>query len=446
MTKKRVHLICNAHIDPVWLWEWEEGAGVALSTFRTAADLCGEFDGFVFNHNEAILYEWIEEYEPTLFKRIQQLVKNGKWHIMGGWYLQPDCNMPSGESFVRQALLGRSYFQGRFGVEPRVAVNLDPFGHSRGLVQILAKSGYEAYLYCRPVLADSGLPADEVLWEGFDGSRIYAVLGLAHYNSSLGEARSRVEAWLKDQAHRRNSALLWGVGNHGGGASREDLRELSKLMKRADQIEICHSTPEAYLKDLKKRRNKMPVHCGGINPWAVGCYTSMARVKQRHRALESALYMTEKMAAAGAFQAGMPYPHGALLEAEKDLATCQFHDILPGSGIPQVEEAALRRLDHGLQIASLIRARAFFALTSGQKKAGINEIPVCVYNPHPFCFETTIECEMEREEPNWNDTFMNPEIRKGKTRLPSQVEQESSNIARIFESGLSSEPRSHRRA
>ncbi len=130
---KSIHLICNAHLDPVWLWEWQEGAAETLATFRTAADLCEELDGFVFNHNEVILYQWVEEHEPELFERIRTLVNVGKWHIMGGWYLQPDCNMPSGESFVRHALLGKRYFLDRFGVEPKTAINFDPFGHTRGL-------------------------------------------------------------------------------------------------------------------------------------------------------------------------------------------------------------------------------------------------------------------------------------------------------------------------
>ncbi|MCU0519935.1 MAG: alpha-mannosidase, partial [Anaerolineae bacterium] len=85
--RPRVHLLCNAHIDPVWMWEWEEGAAEAISTFRTAADLCEAFDGFVFNHNEAVLYQWVETYEPELFARIQRLVREGRWHIMGGWFL-----------------------------------------------------------------------------------------------------------------------------------------------------------------------------------------------------------------------------------------------------------------------------------------------------------------------------------------------------------------------
>jgi alpha-mannosidase len=109
MKEKTLFLVCNAHLDPVWLWEWQEGAGEALSTFRTAAQLCEEFEEFVFSHNESLLYQWIEEYEPELFARIQELVKKKKWHILGGWYIQPDCNMPAGESFVRQILIGRSF-------------------------------------------------------------------------------------------------------------------------------------------------------------------------------------------------------------------------------------------------------------------------------------------------------------------------------------------------
>ena len=103
---RRLVLVCNSHIDPVWLWPWQEGLAATLSTFRAAADLCERFESFVFCHNEAVLYRWVEEYEPALFARIRSLVQEDRWHIMGGWYLQPDCNIPSGESFVRQILAG----------------------------------------------------------------------------------------------------------------------------------------------------------------------------------------------------------------------------------------------------------------------------------------------------------------------------------------------------
>ena len=121
---KKLHLLCNAHLDPVWQWEWEEGAAEALSTFRIAADFCEEYDRFVFCHNEALLYKWIEEFDPELFAHIQDLVKRGKWHIIGGWHLQPDCNMPSGEAFVRQIMTGREYFKEKFGVDLETEVRI----------------------------------------------------------------------------------------------------------------------------------------------------------------------------------------------------------------------------------------------------------------------------------------------------------------------------------
>ncbi len=107
----KLFLVSNAHVDPVWLWEWQEGATAAIATFRAAADFCEEFDGYVFCHNEALLYQWIEEYDSALFTRIQTLVQENKWHIMDGWFLQPDCNLPSGESTLRQILTGQAYFQ-----------------------------------------------------------------------------------------------------------------------------------------------------------------------------------------------------------------------------------------------------------------------------------------------------------------------------------------------
>ena len=216
MAPKKIHLVSNAHLDPVWLWEWEEGAAEALATFRQAAEFCEKYPGFVFCHNEAVLYEWVEDYEPALFRRIQDLVRENRWHVMGGWYVQPDCNMPSGESFVRQILLGRGFFKHKLGVEPKTAVNLDPFGHTRGLVQILAKSGYSAYLCCRPGNRECPLPSDEFVWVGYDGSEVLANRASAHYCSVGGKERERLEKWLADNPVGDLAIHLWGIGNHGG--------------------------------------------------------------------------------------------------------------------------------------------------------------------------------------------------------------------------------------
>ena len=426
---KRIHLVCNAHLDPVWLWEWPEGAGEALSTFRTAADLCERRENFVFCHNEAILYQWIEDYEPALFERIQKLVAAGRWNILGGWFLQPDCNMPSGESFVRQILLGKRYFRKKFGVDVKTAANLDPFGHARGLVQILAKSGYHSYLFCRPDAAFLTLPDDDFVWVGHDGSEVLAARAKAHYNSQGGKARAKVEDWMKAHPDRDVSLLLWGIGDHGGGASGRDLDDLDGLISSAREFEIFHSTAEAYFEELGRRRNALPRVARDLNPWAVGCYTTMARVKQGHRRLENELFSAEKMAAIASFQGLMMYPGRDLAEALRDLAFSEFHDILPGSSIGPGEEGAVRLLDHGLEICSRVKAKSFFALAAGEESAEEGEIPILVFNPHPFRIRSLIACEFEDHEPNFGGGYLFPRVFDQGRRLPSQPEKELSNLS-----------------
>jgi len=431
MKNKTLFLVCNAHLDPVWLWEWEEGAAETLSTFRTAALLCEEFEEFVFTHNEALLYQWIEEYEPELFVKIKELVKKKKWHILGGWYVQPDCNMPSGESFVRQILVGKNYFIKKFGVEPKTAINFDPFGHTRGLVQILKKAGYTSYLFCRPDQNWLKLPEEDFMWMGYDGSKIVAHRATEHYNSPKGQAAQRIQKWLGDNADRTFGILLWGIGNHGGGPSREDLKQIRKLIARQKNWDIRHGAPEDYFSALKKKTGELPRYSQDLNPWAVGCYTSMAAVKKKHRDLENLYYGTEKMVTHAALSGLIPYPRERLKEALEDLLFCEFHDILPGSGIPEVEELANQRLDHGLEILSRLRARSFLALLTGQPQAKGGEFPIIVYNPHPFPLNQTVVCEFQPHEPHFDErSRLIPEVwdSRGK-KMPSQLEKESSTLS-----------------
>ncbi len=430
MPDKKLFLVCNAHLDPVWLWEWEEGLAETISTFRTAAELCDEFEGFVFCHNEALLYKWIEEYEPTLFGKIRSQVGRGKWHIMGGWYLQPDCNVLSGESFVRQIIVGKQYFIDKFNREPKTAINFDPFGHSRGLVQILKKSGYTSYLFCRPDEKFYHLEGTDFKWLGYDGSEILVHRADEHYNSPKGKARARIEKWIKDNPDTETGVLLWGIGNHGGGPSRIDLTQIVDIQNETSEIDIVHGTPEKYFDWLAEDCDNLPVISNSLNPWAVGCYTSMALVKQKHRQIENSYFQAEKMLTQSALQSLVEFPREELKTALEDMLFCEFHDILPGSSIPEVEAYAVQRLDHGLEILSRLKTKAFFSLLSGQPKAETGEFPLCVYNPHPFDIEETVVCEFQPPEPNFNkDVYLYPELKDsdGNEQI-TQLEKESSNI------------------
>lgn len=425
---KKIHLICNAHLDPTWQWEWEEGAAEALSTFRSAADFCEEFSDFVFNHNEVSLYRWIAEYEPDLFERIKELVKQKKWHIMGGWYLQPDCNMPTGEAFVRQMLIGRHYFKDNFGEVPTTAINFDPFGHSRGLVQIMKKAGYDSYIFCRPCQDNCALPGDKFRWKGYDNSEIVGIRVENLYNSKLGEAIAKIKEDIEKCPEDGVNLCLWGVGNHGGGASRSDLNQITEIQKKLAEegTEIVHSTPEEFLKDLD--REKLPEHCGDLNFWSPGCYTSQVRIKQNYRKLENMLFFVEKMASHAAASGLMKYPEKELKEACYGMLNTQFHDMLPGTSVQPVEEAGLRAMDYALELLSRIRARAFFALAGGQKKPEKDEIPILIYNPHPYAVEGDWECEFMLWDQNWKEEFSMPVVYQNGKRLTSQSEKELSNI------------------
>ena len=187
---------------------------------------------------------------------------------------------------------------------------------------------------------------------------------------------------------------------------------------------IKHSSPDIYFKELGKRRDKLPRVERDLNPWAAGCYSSQIRLKQKHRELENAIYSLEKMAATASSQGLMKYPGEEIHEALCDLMTGEFHDILPGSSSEPVEETSLRLFDHRLEIVSRAKARSFFALASGQKKAKDGEIPVLVFNPHPYRVRVIVECEFNLPDFRPREEFIPIEVYKDGKRVVSQLENE----------------------
>lgn len=418
---KELHLLCNAHLDPVWQWQWQEGAAEAISTFRVAARFCEEYEGFVFNHNEALLYEWVEEYESELFEKIKELVSCGKWHIMGGWYLQPDCLMLSGESFIRQIEAGNKYFMEKFGVKAVTAINTDPFGHTRGLVQIMKKAGYENYIFMRP---NDIIEERDFIWKGYDGSEIIGHNIVGGYNTFKGKITSKLEDAISNAYDADANLMLWGIGNHGGGPSEVDINLIEDFKKKHPELDIIHSWCENYFSKVDREKlrifDESLVHCH------VGCYTTMARIKQLHRRLENELIVCEKMLSMSAVE----YDREELVKAEKALMFCQFHDVLPGSAIKAVEEDSVRLLNYGLEIVSKLSFKAFLKLCGGQPEGKSGEIPVLVYNPNPYPVETVVEVGFMLEDQNWNiDEVTVARVRdENGSYLPVQNEKEASSI------------------
>lgn len=408
MPRKRIHLVCNAHLDPVWLWHWEDGLTEALSTFRTAADFCDRYPGFVFNHNEALLYRWVEEYEPHLFRRIQQHVLAGRWEIAGGAYLQPDVNNTSGESHIRQFLLGRQYFEETFARYPRTACNFDPFGHAEGLPQILAGCGMARYVFCRPDYGTYQLPLGPFTWTDRSGGSVVARRSDDHYLTN-GQFVARAAHHLPHFDPEPVSMILWGIGNHGGGPSRAEYAAIRQYAKDHPEYELVDSTIDAFFDDALRRRPRLPEVRGEMQNSFPGCYTSMSRVKRAHREAESLMAGTERLAALAWWWDAAPYPEKALEVAWRDILFSEFHDILPGSGVPAVERDSVRLLGHAVEILRRERFRCLHALLCRDPAGAEGEVPLFVANPHGFRVRRQVEFELQlNSNPG---AIRNPEVR-----------------------------------
>lgn len=381
-----VHLFCNAHIDPIWMWPWEEGAREAISTFRTAADLLDEFPEFVFNHNESLLYEWVEEYDPPLFERIRAHVRAGRWNITGGWYLQPDCNLPGGETLIRTMLEGRRYFAEKFGVRPPVAYNFDSFGHPGSLPGLLRSAGFELYVHCRPTESQMSLPGPVYRWQGVDGAEVIAIRPDTGWYCTPGPDQAQQQARNGIAAARAtglDQLVTWGLGDHGGGPTRHDLlkfREMIAEMREAD-IEVRHSTPEAYLARIKPHVSKLPTHRGELQRTLSGCYTSVAPIKRQMREGEALLASAERWAAIAWWRYGWPYPAAALAEAWKRLMLNTFHDVLCGSLLESALVGVEDMYGYAHDVARRIVVKAQHAMLPHIPPTP-DTIPIYVLNPH----------------------------------------------------------------
>lgn len=394
--KKILHLVWNSHIDPVWQWDWDEGAAAALSTFYAACELLDKYD-FVFCHNEALLYEYIEKYDPKLFKRIETFVAEGKWKIMGGWYVQPDCLVPSGESFIRQISVGREYFGEKFNTRPTTAMNFDSFGHTRGLPQILKKCGFDSYIFCRPLyqltpMLKKDLPTGPFLWEGYDGSTVKTLRYIdreANYTARLGHLREDILRKINYYKDADIAPILWGVGNHGGLNSAQDLEDILVLKdEKKGEWEIIHSTLEDYFNSvnptIKDNRQFTDL---------IKSYSSVHAIKLAHDQLENALYLSEKICTYADLCGKYAFNRDPFLRAEKVLSQIAFHDVLSGTAIKLGTDSSIRKAHHAIEEVREEMYAAINAFAQDLPKVTPNDDNVILFNPYPYEFEGYVESE-----------------------------------------------------
>lgn len=392
-----LHMIGHSHIDPVWLWQWPEGFQEIKATFRSALDRMIEFDDFVYTASSAAFYDWVARNDPDMFTEIAERVREGRWQVVGGWWVEPDCNVPCGESFARQALIGQRWFAEHLGVTATVGFNPDSFGHHGMLPQILAGSGLSSYVFMRPGPHEQGLPGRVFWWESDDGSRVLAFRIAYEYGSWPGDIATHVRRCADEmKAPLRHMMCFYGVGNHGGGPTVENLRSIERLRNDASLPELELSHPARFFEAVREAGIDLPVVHDELQHHASGCYSTHSRIKAWNRRAENLLLGAERLCAVASRVTGH-VPEEDLGRAWKNVLFNQFHDLLPGTSI----EPAYTDARDELGEASAIAARALQgALQSMTWRIDIADeegtTPIVVWNPHSWASRHPVELELGR--------------------------------------------------
>ncbi|WP_083373068.1 alpha-mannosidase [Paraoerskovia marina] len=425
---RTLHMIGNAHLDLVWLWPWQEAYQEARATFWSAINRMDEYPDFVFTCDQIVLLAWIEESDPILFERIRERVAEGRWVNVGGWWVEPDCNIPTGESFARQGLLGQRYLQSRFGKPAPVGMNVDPFGHNGMIPQILQLQGMDAYTFLRPGPHESDLVESAFWWESPDGSRVLAWRIPYEYMSPAGPvARQTEKALGQIGSLSGHKMVFYGVGNHGGGPTIDNIESIRRYDAMGSFGKMIFSSPPQFFADLRAEiaessEPPLPVRKTELQHHAPGCYSAHSGVKAWLRRAQSNVLVAERWGAVAAQRFGITYPRDDLTRAWEQVSLNQFHDILPGSAIESAYDDVRDQLGEAVAISKRIITRTHNAIARQiQIDVDTATQPVVVFNPHSWPLTTVIELHYGGEP---NGVFV---VDESGQRVPSQRVQSTAS-------------------
>ncbi len=332
-----VHLVFNAHIDPVWLWPWQAGVDALLATCRSACDRLEEYPFLHFTRGEAWVYNEVERIDPALFERIRGHIRTGRWHVGNGWWIQPDCNGPSAFGLDQQIKLGKEYCLARFGLFPRTAYNVDSFGHAATLPGLMRANGQDRYVFMRPQEHEMELPARVFRWRGYaDGPEVIAFRIARAYTTreiTVDHVRASLEGLPEGIRH---TMCFVGLGDHGGGATARQIAWCREHETALDGCRLIFSSPDAFFDTIVEDVVRLPLVVGELQHHSVGCYSV-------YRAIKVSVRRTEhKLAQAEVVRQRDPRPEpdteSRMKEAWRRVCFGHFHDILGGSCVPSAYE------------------------------------------------------------------------------------------------------------
>jgi alpha-mannosidase len=424
-----IRAVGNSHIDMAWLWPWTETVEVVRNTFQSVLNLMREYPDFKFTMSSARTYEWMQEKYPDLFKEIKQRVQEGRWEVIGGMWVEPDLNMPAGESLVRQILIGKRYFQKEFGVDVKIGWNPDSFGYNWQLPQIYKKSGIDYFVTQKLLWAHeyTTFPYKLFWWQAPDGSRLLTYFPHDYAADIDGEkmaadlsiwAPSMYGPQLPDTPEIMH---LYGVGDHGGGPTRTMLDNAARLTSpEVIYPKFEFGTAKGFFDDLEKKLPAMQVPTWKDElyfQYHRGVFTTQAETKRRIRRSEELLLDAEIYSSVASLY-GRTYPQEEFELAWKNLLFDHFHDIMPGSGIAVNYLEAKRNLEDVGRAGGEIRDGALREIA-----AHINTqdegVPVVVFNSLSWPRTEVIEIEAQLPGPAQDVEVVDSAGKPGESQLLS---------------------------
>ncbi len=332
--------IGHAHIDTAWLWPLEETVRKCTRTFSTQTSYMDQYPEYRFACSQAYQYWIMKERNPDLYQRMKAKVKTGQFIPVGGTWIEPDCNLPSGEALCRQFLLGQRFFEAEFGKRCTEFWNPDVFGYNGQLPQIMKLAGIERFLTQKLSWNWFNKPLYHTFyWQGIDGSNVLAHFPPADtYNAvgSVSEIRRHARNY-KENAHSRHAMYLFGYGDGGGGPTKTMLESLRRLNNLQGVPQCRQRSSDEFFTLLEKDATDLPTVVGELYfELHRGTYTTQANTKKNNRKCEFLLHDIEFMSAMAARLNGHEYPNDDLTSLWRTVLLHQFHDILPGSSIRHV--------------------------------------------------------------------------------------------------------------
>jgi alpha-mannosidase len=430
LSQATVDLAGNAHIDAAWLWPRSETIDVVKRTFTTALQLMDEYPGYTYSQSAAQYTAWIAEKYPKMNDEIRQRVKEGRWEIVGGMWVEPDLNLPDGESLVRQLLVGQRYFQQQYGVTARIGWNPDSFGYNWQLPQIYKRSGMDYFVTQKMHWNDTNqLPFRLFWWESPDGSKVLTYFPTDYVHDNVNPTRISADFAESAQRNPGTSELLdlYGIGDHGGGPTRAMLDQADHWIAagKHDAVPTMrYHTAQAYFTNIEKNLNPdsptwdydsiakgytAPAASSngaiGLPTWKDelyfeyhrGVFTTQAAHKRNMRTSEVATLDAEKLASL-AWLNGRPYPADELTENWKKITFNQFHDLAAGSGIGVIYKDAQKDYTEVFHVDHEVSANALEALAATIDTRVKSGVPILLFNPMAWSRTETVELHVQLPE------------------------------------------------